>query len=130
MAKHKANYVDGFVIVISKKNFKMYREMAQFGKKLWTKHGALDYKESCGDDLVTKSTGGMKPLSFTKLTKAKSNEMIWFSFITFKSKKHRDQVNAKVMKDPIINDPKWKDKPMPFDMQHMAYGGFKVIVSN
>lgn len=130
MEKNKANYVDGFVIAVPKKNFKSYREMAEFGKKLWMKHGALGYKECYGDDLVTKGMGGVKPMSFTNLAKTKSNEMVWFSFITFKSKKHRDQVNAKVMKDPIMNDPKWKDKPMPFDIKRMAYGGFKVIVSN
>lgn len=128
MKKHKASYVDGFVIAVPRKNFKLYREMAQLGKKVWMKHGALDYKECCGDDLVAKSAGGMKPLSFTKLAKTKSNETVWFSFITFKSKKHRDQVNAKVMKDPLMNDPKWANKPMPFDVRRMAYGGFKVVV--
>ena len=130
MTKIEANYVDGFILVVSKKNFKLYREMAQWGKKLWMKHGALDYKECVGDDLATKSMGGMKPLSFTKLAKAKSNEIVWFSFIIFKSRKHRDQVNAKVMKDSLMNDPKWKDKPMPFDMKRMAYGGFKVVVGD
>lgn len=130
MAKNKANYVDGFVLVVPKKNLKAYKEMANWGKKLWMKHGALEYKECMGDDLITKSAGGMKPLSFTQLAKPKSNETVWFSFITYKSKKHRDQVNAKVMKDPLMNDPKWKDKPMPFDMKQMAHGGFKVIVSD
>jgi len=129
MATTKGNYVDGFVLVVPKKNFKQYTKMAQFGKKLWTKHGALDYKECVGDDLVTKAMGDTKPLSFTKLTKVKPDEQVWFSFITFKSKKHRDQVNAKVMKDSQMNDPQWKDMPMPFDMKKMAYGGFKVVVS-
>lgn len=129
MAKNAANYVDGFVLVVPKKNAKLYSQVAQWGKTLWLKHGALDYKECVGDDLVTKSMGGAKPLSFTKLAKAKPDETVWFSFVTYKSKKHRDQVNAKVMKDPLMNDPKWKDKPMPFDMKRMAYGGFKVVVS-
>lgn len=129
MAKNNANYVDGFVIVVSKKNVKLYRQMAQWGKTLWLKHGAVDYKECMGDDLDPKSMGGPKHLSFTKMAKVKPGETVWFSFVTYKSKKHRDQVNAKVMKDPIMNDPKWKDKPMPFDMKRMAYGGFKVIVS-
>ncbi len=51
-----------------------------------------------------------------------------FSFIVFKSRAHRDEVNAKVMNDPFMNDPKEKDKPMPFDMKRMVYGGFNVIV--
>ena len=72
--------------------------------------------------------GGMKPRAFTEMAKAKSGETVWFSFIVFKSKKHRNQVNAKVMKDPIMNDPEWQNKPMPFDMKRMAYGGFKTVV--
>jgi hypothetical protein len=58
----------------------------------------------------------------------KPNETVVFSYIVFKSRKHRDKVNAKVMKDPIMNDPKWQDMPMPFQMDRMAYGGFEVIV--
>lgn len=126
--KNTGNYIDGFVLVVPKKNTSRYRRMAQFGKKLWLKHGALDYKECKGDDLNPKSMGGPKPLSFTKLAKAKGNESVWFSFIVFKSKAHRDQVNARVMKNPAMNDPEWAKKPMPFDMKKMAYGGFKVIV--
>lgn len=123
-----AKYVDGFVLVVPKKKFAEYRKMAQLGRSMWMKYGALDYKECVGDDLQTKSMGGMKPLSFSKMAKAKSGEAVWFSFIVYKSKKHRNEVNAKVMKDPIMNDPKWKNKEMPFDMKRMAYGGFKVVV--
>lgn len=128
MAKNQSKYVDGFVFVVRKNKVAEYGKMAELGKKVWMKYGALDYKECLGDDLQTKSMGGMKPLSFSKMAKAKPGETVWFSFITFKSKKHRDEVNAKVMKDPIMNDPKWKDKPMPFDMKRFAYGGFKAIV--
>jgi uncharacterized protein YbaA (DUF1428 family) len=129
MAKDTSKkYVDGFVFVVPKKNLAVYRKMAQLGKKVWMKHGALDYKECVGDDLRPNAMGGMKPLSFSKMAKTKSGETVWFSFIVYASKKHRDQVNTKVMKDPIMNDPKWKDKPMPFDMKRFAYGGFKVIV--
>jgi uncharacterized protein YbaA (DUF1428 family) len=59
---------------------------------------------------------------------ARPNETVWLSFIVFKSKKHRDAVNAKVMKDPLMNDPAWKDKPMPLDMKRFSYGGFSVEV--
>jgi uncharacterized protein YbaA (DUF1428 family) len=123
-----AKYVDGFVFVVPKKKLAEYRKMAQFGKKMWRKYGALDYKECVGDDLQPKAMGGMKPRLFSEMSKAKSGETVWFSFIVYKSKKHRDAVNAKVMKDPIMNDPKWKDKPMPFDMKRFAYGGFRVVV--
>lgn len=128
-SKIKTNrYVDGFVFVVPKKNLADYRKMAEFGKKLWKKYGALDYKECMGDDLEPKPMGEEKPLSFVEMTKAKSNETVWFSYIVYKSKKHRDSVNAKVMKDPAMDDPKWKDKPMPFDMKRFAYGGFKVEI--
>ena len=130
MATNQTKYVDGFVLVVPKKKVAEYRKMAQLGKKTWMKYGALDYKECVGDDLEPKAMGGMKPLSFFKMAKAKPDETVWFSFIVYKSKKHRDEVNAKVMKDPIMNDPKYKDMPMPFDMSRMAYGGFKVIVSS
>jgi uncharacterized protein YbaA (DUF1428 family) len=93
------------------------------------KHGALDYKECMGDDLKPKGEmAGMAPFTFLKMTKATPKETVWLSFIVFKSKKHRDQVNARVMSDPEMQNPKWKDKPMPFDMKRMAYGGFKVMV--
>lgn len=123
-----AKYVDGFVFVVPKKKLAQYRKMAQLGKKLWMKHGAIDYKECVGDDLKPKSMGGPKPLSFTKLAKAKAGEVVWFSFIVYKSKQHRDAVNAKVMKDPAMNDPNYQPQAMPFDVKRMAYGGFKVIV--
>lgn len=128
MAKKQTKYVDGFVFVVPKKKLAAYRTMARFGKKIWMKYGALDYKECVGDDLRPKAMGEMKPLSFVQIAKAKPNETVWFSFIVYKSKKHRDEVNAKVMKDPVMNDPTWKDKPMPFDMKRFAYGGFTVIV--
>lgn len=119
-----ANYVDGFVLAVPKKNLQVYRKMATIGCKVWKKHGALEYFECVGDDLAPKWV----TLTFPKMIKAKPGETVVFAFIVFKSKAHRDSVNAKVMKDPLMNDPKYKDKPMPFDMKRMAYGGFKVIV--
>jgi len=128
MKKQKGTYVDGFVFVVAKKNIAAYKKMAAMGQKVWMKHGALDYKECMGEDLKVKSQGGMKPSSFPLLTKIKKGETVWFSYIVFKNRKHRDQVNAKVMKDPIMNDPKWANMPMPFDHRRMAYGGFSVEV--
>lgn len=124
MKKQKtAQYVDGFVMVVSKKNLPAYRRMAKVAGKVWMKYGALDYKECVGDDLNPEMG-----LPFPKMLKLKENETVVFSYITFESKAHRNSVNAKVMKDPFMNDSKYKDEPMPFDMNRMAYGGFKIIV--
>lgn len=124
-----AKYVDGFVIPVPKKNLAAYRKMAQMGGKLWKKYGALEYFECVGDDL-NPDMGGMKFFKFPQMAKVKSGETVIFSFIVYKSRAHRDQVNAKVMKDPAMNDPKYKDQPMPFDVKRMAYGGFKTIVES
>lgn len=117
-------YVDGFVLVVPKKNVKEYRAMAQKAGKVWMKHGALQYLECIGDDLKPKYV----TFTFPKMAKLKPNETVWYSFIIYRSKAHRDQVNKRVMKDPLMNDPKMKDKPMPFDMKRMAFGGFKAMV--
>jgi len=123
-----AKYVDGFVFVVPKSKITEYRKMAKEGAQTWKKHGALAYFECMGEDLNPKPMGGPKPLSFTKMTKAKSNETVWFSFITFNSKKHRDEVNAKVMKAFEKKYGKGQEVQMPFDMKRFAYGGFEAMV--
>jgi|SRR3989344_1300085 len=125
----KGNYVDGFVLVVPKNKTAVYRKMAKEGARMWKKYGALDYKECMGDDLNIKPMGGMSPLLFPKMTKAKKGEVVWFSYIVYKSRAHRDAVNKKVMADMSKYAEKHKDMSMPFDMKRMAYGGFKVIVS-
>lgn len=115
-------YVDGFVIPVAKKKLPAYRKMAQIGAKLWKKHGALEYFECVGDDLNPALAG----IKFPQTVKAKKGETVIFSFIVYKSRKHRDSVNAKVMKDPMMNDS--QNMAMPFDMKRMAFGGFKTIV--
>lgn len=115
-------YVDGFLLPVPKKKLAAYKRMAAKAGKIWREHGALDYKECVGDDLKPKMV-----LPFPKLMKLKAGEVPVFSYIVFKSRKHRDSVNAKVMKDPRLAnmcDP----KDMPFDMKRMGYGGFKVLV--
>jgi len=124
-----AGYVDGFVFVVPKKNVAAYKKMATEGAATWRKFGALDYKECKGNDLKTKGSGGMPaPLSFTKLTGVKPTETVWFSFITFKNKAHRDMVNKKVMAHFDKKYKDTKDFAMPFDSSTMAYGGFEVVV--
>jgi uncharacterized protein YbaA (DUF1428 family) len=115
-------YVDGYVLPIAKKNLRAYRLMAQKAGRIWREHGALDYKECVGDDLNT-SWGAL----FPQAAKVKPGETVVFAYILFKSRVHRDRVNAKVMKDPRIAASQ-KGKPMPFDLKRMIYGGFRVMV--
>ena len=123
-------YVDGFVIPMPRKNLSAYRKMAEEAGKIWKKHGALEYIESVGEDLNPDVPAEMKGVSFPQMAGVKPGETVVFSFIVFKSRAHRDEVNAKVMKEmeAEMNKPENKDKPMPFDMKRMAYGGFNVLV--
>jgi len=114
-------YVDGFVVPVPKKKIEAYRRLARKAGKIWREYGALEFRECIADDVqVGKLT------SFPRSVKLKPTETVVFSWITYKSRAHRDRVNAKVMKDKRIAsmDP----KSMPFDAKRMIYGGFKVIV--
>jgi uncharacterized protein YbaA (DUF1428 family) len=115
-------YVDGFVLPVPKKKLKSYARIASMAAKVWMEHGALEYRECAGDDLNVKFG-----VSFAKTIKAKPNETVIFAWIVYKSRAHRDRVNAKVMQDPRLNE-MMKDREMPFDVKRMNYGGFKVIV--
>jgi uncharacterized protein YbaA (DUF1428 family) len=115
-------YVDGFVLPIPKNKLQLYRQIARKAGKVWREHGALDYRECVGDDLRIK---GVVP--FPRVVRLKRGETVAFSWITYKSRAHRDRVNAKVMKDARLAsmmDP----KSMPFDMRRMVYDGFRVLV--
>ena len=122
--KTKTKYVDGFVLTVPKSKLQAYKKMALEGQKMWLKNGALDYKECMANDMKPKWV----TFTFPKMAKAKPNEVVFFSFITYKSRAHRDQVNAKVMKGMEEAKKKYKDMPMPFDMKRMAYGGFEVVI--
>jgi uncharacterized protein YbaA (DUF1428 family) len=114
-------YVDGFVVPVPKKKVQAYRRLAQKAGKVWREHGALEFRECIADDVkVGKLT------SFPRSVKLKPSETVVFSWITYKSRAHRDRVNAKVMKDKRIAGMDLKS--MPFDAKRMIYGGFKVIV--
>lgn len=117
-----AGYVDGYVLPILKKNLKAYRRMAKLAGKIWREHGALDYKECSGDDLDIKMGR-----SFARQMKTKPGETVVFAYVLFKSRSHRDRVNAKVMKDPRLAG-MGDMKSLPFDPKRMVYGGFKVLV--
>ena len=116
------SYVDGFVVPVPLKNLAAYRRMAKKAGKVWREYGALDYKEWIGDDVkVGKLT------SFPRSVKLKRGETVVFSWIVYKSRSHRDRVNAKVMKDPRLAE-MMDPKSMPFDGKRLIYGGFKILV--
>ena len=117
-----AMYVDGFLMPIPKKKVDAYRKLARKAGKVWMEYGALSYVECMADDVKPG-----KWTSFPQAVKLKPDEVVWFSWITYKSRKHRDSVNKKVMADPrlaAICSP----EAMPFDPKRMIYGGFKSIV--
>lgn len=115
------SFVDGFVLPIPTKNRAKYLKMARDGARLWMKYGALQYFECAADDVAVG-----KRTSFPRAVKLKAGEEAWFSFIIYKSRKHRDQVMAKVMNDPWMK--KYNTKDVPFDGKRMIFGGFKVMV--
>src|SRR3989338_4842167 len=117
-----AKYVDGFVLVVPKDKTEEYKKMAEMGRDTWIKHGALEYYECRGDDLVPQEMGGQKARAFPEMAGAKSDETVWFSFIVFTSKEHRDKVNAKVMEEMNKQMEGKTDMSIPFDMKRMAYG--------
>lgn len=123
-----AKYVDGFVLVIPKGKENEYRKMAEMGRDSWMKHGALQYFECRGDDLKQQEMGDQKSRAYKEMAGASDDDNVWFSFIVFESKEHRDEVNAKVMKEMGEEYSDATDFEMPNDMQKMAYGGFEVVV--
>ena len=116
-------YVDGFVIPIAKKGIPAYQKIARKAAKVWREHGALEYVECVGEDLATNMG-----TSFPRLLKLKRGETAVFSWIVYRSRAHRDRVNAKVMKDPRIAG-MMDAKSMPFDGKRMFWGGFKEMVA-
>jgi uncharacterized protein YbaA (DUF1428 family) len=116
-------YVDGFVVPVPKRKLQAYCRMARKAGKLWREHGALEYVEAVADDVKPG-----KWTSFPQAVKLKPGEAVWFSWIVYKSRRHRDRVNARVMKDKRIA-PMMDLKNLPFDGRRMFWGGFKVMVN-
>ena len=117
-----AKYVDGFVVPVPKKKVQDYRRMAQKAGRVWMEYGAVDFVECVADDVKVG-----KVTSFPQAVKMKPSETVVFSYITYKSRAHRDSVNKKVMADPRLKD-MMDPKAMPFDAKRMFFGGFKVLV--
>ena len=116
-------YVDGFIVPVPKTKLAAYRKMSLKAGKVWREHGALEYRECVADDVVAG-----KVTSFPRSVKMKPAETVVFAYIVYKSRKDRDRINAKVMKDPRLAE-MMDPKTMPFDGKRMFYGGFKTIVS-
>ena len=115
-------YVDGFIVPVPVKNLAAYRSLARKAGKIWREHGALEFREAVADDVKPG-----KWTSFPQSVKLEKDETVVFSWIVYKSRAHRDRVNAKVMKDKRVAgmmDP----KAMPFDGKRMIFGGFKMLV--
>jgi uncharacterized protein YbaA (DUF1428 family) len=123
-----AKYIDGFVLVVPKGKEAEYQKMAEMGRDSWMKHGALQYFECRGDDLKQQEMGGLKSRAFAEMAGANGDENVWFSFIVFESKAHRDEVNKKVIDEMNEMAEGDSDFEMPNDMTKMAYGGFEVAV--
>lgn len=132
-----APYVDGFVLAIKKDKLDAYKKMATLGGKVWMKHGALAYYECMGEDMTPNQmqmsdehSDMGKMMTFPEMLKTSEEEVPVFSFIVFKSREHRDEVNAKVMADPEMSPEQFDTMEMPLDMNRIAYGGFQSFVDH
>lgn len=115
-------YVDGFVFPVKKTKLKEYKKMAALGARLWMKYGALHYSECVAEDF-----SGPWGKNFKKTHKLKANEILFFSFIVYKSKAQRNKINKLIHTDPSLK--KWENTPMPFNMKTFCSAGFKVAVA-
>lgn len=113
-------YVDGFVIPVPKQNIEAYKAMARRASEVWREHGALAFVECIGDDVPYGEL-----TSFPRAVHAKEDEVVVFSWITYRSRAERDAINAKVMADPRL---KGMQSDMPFDGKRMIYGGFETFL--
>jgi uncharacterized protein YbaA (DUF1428 family) len=117
-----AQYVDGFVLPVPKRNIDAYRRMARAAGKIWREHGALEFRECVAEDVKPGEV-----TSFPQSVQLKRGETVVFSWISFKSRAHRDRVNKKVMEDPRVAD-MMDSRNSPFDAKRLIYGGFEVLV--
>ena len=116
-----SRYVDSYVLPVPTEKLEDYRKMAQLGAQVWREHGALEYFEFVADDVKPG-----KVTSFPQSVDLRPDETVIFSYITFRSREHRDEVNALAMKDPRMAH--YDHTNTPFDMKRMFFGGFKLLV--
>jgi uncharacterized protein YbaA (DUF1428 family) len=130
----KPTYIDAFVLVIPKDKVERYKKMATDGCNVWMKFGALSYRECIGHDISAVAEEGMESLPFGKLVNLKEDETVWFSYIEYASKEHRDEVNAKVMahwNEKFTDNPEaMSEYSDVLDMKRLSTGGFSIEVSN
>lgn len=130
----KSTYIDAFVLVIAKDKIEKYKKMATDGCNVWTKYGALSYRECMGHDLTPNMESGMESCPFPQLVNLKDGETVWFSYIEYESKEHRDEVNKKVMahwEEKFKENPESMNEYMDvMDMRRLSTGGFSIEVSN
>lgn len=115
-------YVDGFITPVPRKKLDEYRRIARRAGKVWRDHGATEYREWVAEDVEVGTW-----TSFPRSVKLERGETVLFSWIVFKSRNHRDRVNAKVMADPRLKK-MMNPAAMPFDGKRMIYGGFDLLV--
>lgn len=115
-------YVDGFVLAVPKNRLEDYKKMARKAGEVWREYGALSCVETVAEDVPYG-----KLTSFPRAVIAKDDETVVFSWITYKSREHRDEVNRKVMADPRIKE-QMKPEGMPFDTKRMIMGGFETMI--
>jgi uncharacterized protein YbaA (DUF1428 family) len=113
-------YVDGFLVPVPEDALERYRELATLAGTVWLEHGALSYVEAVADDVAQPADAP----GFAAAVDLREGETVLFAFITYRSREHRDDVNARVVADPRMQDP----GTMPFDPRRMAYGGFRGLV--
>jgi uncharacterized protein YbaA (DUF1428 family) len=114
------SYVDGFVLAVPKAKIEAYKKIAQLAGKVWMEYGALSYVECLADDVPY---GEMT--SFPRAVQATDDEIVVFSWITYKDKASRDEIMAKVMADERL---KADMANMPFDTKRMIFGGFEAFM--
>lgn len=118
-------YVDCYLLPLKKRQLDQYKKLANKAGRVWLKHGALQYVECLGEDMdAAQEFGG---LSFSGLVNSKPDETVVVSFITYRSRSHRDKVNRLVQNDPVMLAE--CGKSMPFDLKRMAFGGFETLVN-
>jgi uncharacterized protein YbaA (DUF1428 family) len=115
--KEDTMYVDGMVVPVPKARLEEYKKFSTKACKLWKDAGALSYVEAVADDVPEG-----KVTDFQRSVKLQDDEVVVFSWITYKSKEDRDRINKEVME-------KMGDSgEMPFDGKRMIMGGFKPIL--
>ena len=115
-------YVDGFLLAVPKAKLEDYKEMARKGCEVWMEHGALSYVETVADDVPYGEV-----TSFPRAVLAKDDEIVIFSWITYKSRQDRDRIMKLVMEDPRLAG---EMENMPFDGKRMIFGGFEAVVES